>query len=134
VDALFARTYDELERLLTTVGDFCARYGVAEAVVFALQLTAEELFTNLVRHNQGGSDHILFDLERTTDGIVMRLTDHDVDAFDITQAPAVDVTAPLSQRQAGGLGVHLVKTYMDDLVCEYNDRTMRITATKRLEA
>lgn len=133
MEAPFDRAYHDLDRLTAVVREFCARHALSEAVVFALELAAEELFTNLVRHNRGGGSHILFGLERTDDSVIMSLTDYDVDPFDLTQAPSVDVIAPASERRPGGLGLHLVKTYLDDLVYEYTDRTMRITATKRLE-
>jgi serine/threonine-protein kinase RsbW len=133
VEAPFGRAYRDLDRLLAAVREFCTAHAIPAAAAFALELTAEELFTNLVRHNRGGGDHILFGLERTPDGISMRLTDYDVDPVDVTLVPPVVVSLPAEARRPGGLGLYLVKTYMDHLVYEYADRTLRITATKRLE-
>jgi anti-sigma regulatory factor (Ser/Thr protein kinase) len=127
------REISELDEIFGFIDDFFAQRNLEDAGVFAVRLTIEELFTNLVRHNKGGGEHILLNLDITNKTIVMSLTDFDVEPFDITQADPVDVSVPLAERTPGGLGLHLVKSYVDDLEYEYTDRTMRIIATKRLE-
>jgi serine/threonine-protein kinase RsbW len=116
------------------VDGFCAHCGAGDAVSFAVRLVAEELFTNFVKYNRGGGDHVLMELEIQNGVIALSLTDFDVEPFDVTQTPDVDVGAPVEQRQPGGLGLHLVKAYTDEFRYEYHDRTMKVTATKRLEA
>jgi len=127
------REISELDEIFNLIDDFFARQKLNDSGVFAVKLAIEELFTNLVRHNKGGGEHILFNLDVSNKTIVMSLTDFDVEPFDITRADPVDVSAPLAERTPGGLGLHLVKSYVDDLNYEYIDRTMRITAIKRLE-
>jgi anti-sigma regulatory factor (Ser/Thr protein kinase) len=64
----------------------------------------------------------------------VRLTDFDVDSFDPTKAPAIDVEKPLSEWQPGGLGLHLVRQMADTLQYEYVERRSTITFTKALAA
>jgi len=64
----------------------------------------------------------------------VRLTDFDVESFDVTHAPAVDIDKPLSERQPGGLGLHLVRQMADTLHYEYAERRSTITFTKALDA
>jgi len=130
----FARSIEETERLLAAVAAFCRAQGADAGVVFACELAAEELFTNFVKYNRGGADHIDLDLGVDAGMLTLTLTDFEVDSFDPRQAPVVDVTLPASQRRPGGLGLHLVRAYADDLRYEYNERTMRITVMKKLEA
>ncbi len=127
-----ARTIESVAELHDGIGDFCARHEIAESTAFAVQLAVEELFTNLVRHNRGG-ETIQFDIERVGDHLVIHLIDHDVDLFDPAQVPAVDVTAPLAARRPGGLGLHLIHTYLDEVDYDHVDRLLRITAIKVLE-
>ena len=51
----------------------------------------------------------------------MTLTDYDVDPFDVTKAPDVDVTLPIEQRRPGGLGLHLIRRLMDSVDYEYSE-------------
>ena len=127
------REIDQLDGIFVSIEGFCARHAINDSLAFSIKLAVEELFTNLVKYNQGGGDHILLNIEHTDNQIVMRLTDYDVDPFDITQTGPVDVNVPLEERMPGGLGLHLVKSIVDKLTYEYTDRTMRITAIKRLE-
>lgn len=120
--------------MLACVDDFCARSGAGDQATFAIRLVAEELFTNFVKYNRGGGEHILMDLDLTDAVVTLTLTDFDVEPFDVTQTPDVDVTAPAEHRVPGGLGLHLVKAYTDAFKYEYENRTMRVKATKRLEA
>ena len=120
--------------MLSTVDAFCAEHGAGDDVGFAVRLVTEELFTNFVKYNRGGGDHILVGLGLADGVITLSLTDFDVEPFDVTQTPEVDVGAPVEQRQPGGLGLHLVKAYTDEFRYEYSNRTMKVTATKRLEA
>jgi serine/threonine-protein kinase RsbW len=115
------------------VGAFCTASKIGDATAFALKLATEELFTNFVRHNRGGGEHIELELVRTGQEVVLTMTDADVDPFDAVDVPAPDVTLSAQERTPGGLGLHLVRSYMDDLQYSHNDRTLRVTARKRLE-
>ena len=129
-----ARNFEAIAGIHAVIEDFCERRAISESAAFAVNLVVEELFTNLVKYNRGGGQTILLELERADDRLVIRLTDYDVDSFDPAQVPPVDVSAPLATRRAGGLGLHLVRSYVDEFDYEYTDRTMRITAIKILEA
>jgi anti-sigma regulatory factor (Ser/Thr protein kinase) len=61
------------------------------------------------------------------------LTDFDVDEFDVTKAPDVDINRPLSERTPGGLGIHLVRRVTESLSYRYENRTSTIEMVIRLE-
>jgi serine/threonine-protein kinase RsbW len=130
----FERTQDSLDPIFSFVDDFIASNKLSEAVVFPVKLTIEELFTNLVRHNTGGKEHIMIALEKKKSQLIIQLTDFNVDPFDISKVEKVDTDKPLEERAIGGLGIHLVKSIVDKISYEYSNRTMCVTAVKNLEA
>ncbi|MGL6222559.1 MAG: ATP-binding protein, partial [Steroidobacteraceae bacterium] len=77
---------------------------------------------------------ISLSLGHTPDQLTVRITAFDVDSFDVTSAPSVDTTKPLAEREAGGLGLHLVQQMADTLQYDYTERRSTITFTKALEA
>ena len=98
---------------------------------FCLNLAAEEVFTNMVRHNRvGDSDAVALEVEVGEESITLRLTDSDVEPWDPEDAPTVDPGEPVDKRLPGGLGIHLVKASVDKLVYEYEDRQMQVTVVK----
>jgi anti-sigma regulatory factor (Ser/Thr protein kinase) len=78
----------------------------------------EELFTNMVKYNPDNSNDILLDVETSAGGVIVRMTDYDVDAFDVTQPRRVNLDAPLDERTPGGLGLHLIQKMVDSLKYE----------------
>lgn len=102
-----------------------------EETAFCVNLAAEELFTNMIRHNEGRGDHILLELEVSAPRVFFRFTDYDVAPFDPKSVPAVKLDSPLQERNPGGLGVHLVKSVVDRVTYEYQDRAMRVSAEKQ---
>ena len=106
----------ELERLASAVEEFAERESWAPEVVFRVNLVLEELIINVMTH---GSHEGLAEIEVTVtsseDLVSIRLSDNGV-AFDpLTDAPEPEVTGSVEDRHVGGLGVHLVRTMMDNV-------------------
>jgi anti-sigma regulatory factor (Ser/Thr protein kinase) len=128
----FRRDIGSLDEIFSFAGEFETENGIEDSDSYFLDLTLEELFTNLVRHAKGSAD-INIDIELDGDLMTIRLTDRDTGPFDGNSLGDVDTEAPLMEREPGGLGIHLVKKMADSLEYDYDDGTLVVTATKRLE-
>jgi serine/threonine-protein kinase RsbW len=133
MEKTFDRELSVLDDIFVFIDDFIGANSLSDDVAFSVRLAVEELFTNLVRHNSGGGDTINVELTRDGALLVIELTDFDVEPFDITKTSPVDVREALMDRRIGGLGVHLVRSVVDKLTYEYSDRTLRVTAIKKVE-
>ena len=130
----FARDVGALAPIHDFVESFLAAGGIDPEFAFDVDLLIEELFTNMVKYNRGGTEEIEVGLE--ADGTQLRISvrDFGVESFDVTQAPPVDPEMPMSQRRRGGLGLHLVRQIADRVDYEYKDGNSTVTVTKRLES
>lgn len=128
----FARKIDALDDIFEFLHQAGITMGVSTPVKFSMNLVVEELFTNMVKHHREGSKDISVKIDREGDRLQLSLTDFDVDDFDITRVPEVDTTAPLTERQPGGLGLHLVRRMTDNLSYRYENRNRTITASLKL--
>jgi anti-sigma regulatory factor (Ser/Thr protein kinase) len=128
----FKRELRTLDRVFEFVDEFVASNGLGDDVAFPLKLAVEELFTNFVRHNSGGQDSIYISLNKADGRLVIKLKDFDVEPFDGMGAPRVNVRQSLRERKVGGLGIHLIRSLFDTLEYDYKDRTLCVTATKKL--
>ncbi|MCK4548720.1 MAG: ATP-binding protein [Candidatus Krumholzibacteria bacterium] len=128
----FRRDIGALDGLFSFAEEFETENGLDDSESYFLDLTLEELFTNLVRHARG-SDDIDVEIELDGDLMTIRLTDRETKPFDGNSFREIDTKAPLMEREPGGLGIHLVKMMADSLEYDYDDGTLVIMATKRLE-
>jgi len=87
-----------------------------------------------VRYSKMSDAAVDLTLTRIADGVEVTLTDHDVEPFDVTKSPDVDVNLPIGQREPGGLGLHLIRRMVDSIDYEYSkeDRQSRMTFRKTL--
>ena len=131
----FARKITSLDEIFRFLGEFADGHEIDERAALTMNLVVEELFTNMVRHNRGGGDEIVIGLDRADGRLCLELVDTDVEPFDPDSVGAVPVNAGIDERRPGGLGIHLVRSLVDDLQYDYrpDGRRMRISAVKTLE-
>lgn len=133
VSVRLRREIAALDDLFTTVDRFVADERLDEKTGFELAVVMEELFMNAVRHNPRGSGDLRITLRRDSGEIVLTLTDFDADRFDLSSAPSPDLSLPLAARRPGGLGVHLIRSFVDRIEYDWRDREGTITLIKTLE-
>ena len=131
----FRREVDALREIFVFLATFVDGHEIDEKTAFCINLVVEELFTNMVRHNEGGGDRISVSIERRDDRLHLELVDTDVEPFDPATAEVPPIDAGIEERRPGGLGIYLVRKMVDDLNYDYEteNRRMRITVTKTLE-
>ena len=131
----FRREIEALDEIFAFLETFADGQEVDEKTAFCINLVVEELFTNMVRHNEGGGDRITVSIERRDDRLHLELVDSDVEPFDPETVEVPPVDADIAERRPGGLGIFLVQSMVDDLNYDYEPqgRRMRITVTKTLE-
>lgn len=126
----FKRSLSSLEELFDFINDFLARHGIMGKTALELQLAAEEVFANSVEHNSDSAGSIAVELEKAANGVIVHFRDYDVEDFDVSRPPNVDTQAPLEERRAGGLGLHLIHTLMDQVRYTHKNRISTITLVK----
>jgi anti-sigma regulatory factor (Ser/Thr protein kinase) len=123
------RAFTSLDEMFAFLDGCYREHGVDDRAAFCVNLAAEELFTNMVRHNVSDSAAISLETEIDGDRILLRLKDFDVEPFDPEAAPTADVDAPMEKRTPGGLGLHLVRSMVDEVAYAYDAKTREIQVT-----
>ena len=130
--ASFKRSFDSIAAIFAFTAAAASREGIDARVLPTVDLAVEELFTNMVKYNTASTADVRIDVSPIDGGAEVTITDYDADPFDVTQAPTIDVTLPIDQRQPGGLGLHLIRRLLDSIEYDYcaAQRTSRITFRK----
>jgi serine/threonine-protein kinase RsbW len=98
------------------VEDAMTALGIDPATIASTVLAVDEAASNIVTHGyQGQPGDIEIDVQHERIALTICLRDQ-APPFDPTSVPAPDLTAPLEQRVAGGLGIHLIRQTMDKVI------------------
>lgn len=130
------RCYNDLEELETLqhmVAQFCALHGVPRRYQHAFALAIDEAVTNIIRHayEDAARHEITLEVSVAGDQLSARIED-DGREFDFRSHPGVDCTRPIEQREAGGLGIHLIRSLVNRVSYERAGQQNILTLSKRL--
>jgi len=131
----FDRRIAELGPIFAFTAEFFESNQIDSSMLQVVDFTIEELFTNMVKYSRMSKAAVDVRLTPIAGGIEVDLTDHDVDPFDVTSAPDVDVDRPIEERTPGGLGLHLIRRMVDSIEYRYDAdrRQSRTTFRKSLK-
>jgi serine phosphatase RsbU (regulator of sigma subunit)/anti-sigma regulatory factor (Ser/Thr protein kinase) len=119
----FARSFASIDAMVSYSADAAALLGIDRSVLPTVDFVVEELFTNMVKYATGSTRDVRMDVAALDGGVEVTLTDYDVEPFDVTRAPEVDVGAPIDARRPGGLGLHLIRRMVDAIEYRYDAST-----------
>lgn len=122
----------ELKKINHILEVFVKSNNLSSQVLFALNLSIEEILTNIITYGfEDSSEHfILLRLEKE-DGLVNIKIEDDGKPFNPLDYDEPDLDKPLEDREMGGLGIFLVKSYMDDVQYQREENKNLISMTKR---
>ena len=124
----------ELERLSGAISQYCQSSGLSSEILFSLNLSLEEVVANVISYGfEDDHEHIItVRISRTADSIHIEVEDDGIEFNPLEQEPP-DTSAPLEERPIGGLGIHLVRHYMDALQYERHQGKNILSMEKNLE-
>ena len=130
----FKNQLAEIERLGETLTAFAQQQGWSPQFLFETNVAIEELLTNIISY--GYADEQAHDITLRLSDATTELTvemEDDGRPFNPLEQSAPDVTLPLEERKVGGLGIHLVRQFMTDLVYQRTEGENRILLKKKHE-
>ena len=105
----------EISSALDGVEEFCRGLGLATGPALEIRLVAEEVLTNFVRYAHALNEDRVVELRLSAFPESVRLEFRDAGApFNPLDMPLPDLAGPPEKRGIGGLGVHLVKSLVDE--------------------
>ncbi len=128
----FSRNIDELQNIFEFLEMNFQKIPIQQKDQFEMELSVEEIFMNMVRHNSGSSEHIEVTFAGDDKTVVLSLIDNEKVPFDITKTKEVDFEEYFREKKSGGLGIHLVKQFMDSVTFDHQNGVSTIIITKHI--
>jgi len=122
LELTLANELGELERVQAIASPFLEANGISGKTLYVALLALEETLSNVIRHGYADQarHEIAVSVRVRGDEVELAVTD-DGQEFDPLSAPEVDLGVPLEERQAGGLGIHLVRNLTSDVAYRRHD-------------
>lgn len=111
----------DIGALLDFVDGFCEQAAIGPDDQFDLRLAIEEVAANVMMHGyaQRAPGPLEMAICADREQVTVTISDR-AEPFDPEYAPLPDLSAPVEQREIGGLGWHLVKQVVDQLAYRYD--------------
>ncbi len=123
----------QIPQLAGFVEEITESIHLDQQTVMSLNLALEEAVSNVILYAYPKGSSGIVDIEAIVrkDKVDFIITDNGV-PFDPTNAPDVDVTLGVEERQIGGLGIYLVRTIMDSVSYKREEGKNILSMTKNI--
>jgi len=124
----------EVARLAELVDRFGACNGLAEGLIYNVNLCLDELITNTISYGYDDHREHIIAVQVMLENCVLRtVLEDDARAFNPFDAEPPNLARSVEERAIGGLGVHFVRTLMDEVSYRRTSSGNRVELTKRLD-
>lgn len=124
---------DEMRTINAAIEELAEAENWPPDVTFQIGLAVEELGVNIISygHDDDKAHQIEIAITSTSEEITIEIKD-DGHPFDpLSDAPDPDLASSVEDRTVGGLGIHLVRSMMDEVRYQRRDDKNCLTLVKR---
>lgn len=121
---------EAVSELLDRLEAYAEELSLPPAVAHRLALVCEELAANVAMHGadgEGGATYVEIAVDRDADRLCLSVED-DGRAFDPLAHAEPDTGLEVEEREIGGLGIHFVRSLVQDIAYERRGRLNRLSA------
>ena len=124
--------HHELERIVAAIENLAEEDDWPPDLLFRVNLVLEELGLNIMDYGHDDETQD-FEISLTSEGdsVTIEIVDGGRPFDPLSDAPAPDLTSGIADRRIGGLGVHFVRTLMDDVQYERSAGKNRLKMVTR---
>ena len=134
MEIILKNTPEERQRLVKALESFALEHHLPDKAVQAADLALEEHLTNVFTHGYEDETETQAIVRLTRQGEWLQIEVEDNGrAYNPLARPPVDTSLPLEQRPIGGLGIELIRRFMDELNYRRDKDRNILVMRKRLE-
>ncbi len=107
---------DDVARALQEIAGFLESRSLPDRTAYVVTMAAEEILTNVIKYafEAGDSHEITVEVSETDGSVRFTCTDHGREFNPLDAGPPPSPES-LEDSQIGGLGIHLIRSMVDDL-------------------
>ena len=123
---------EELEAIFAAVEEISDKEEWPPDMLFRIKLVLEEMGLNIINYGYDEDDRkIDFMVDCDAEAVTIEISDEGKPFDPLSEVEEPDVDAAMGDRPIGGLGVHLVRTMMDEMHYQRVDGKNLLTLVSR---
>ena len=128
----FPGRFESLDRIREFVVQAAKQAGFDKSATYAVELSVDEAFTNIIEHAYGGEGKGDIDcsVEITDQEFIVILYDQGC-PFDPSKVPVPNHNVPLEELKPRGVGLFLIRKMMDEVQFEFTPERGNILTLKK---
>lgn len=125
---------DEIQKINRFLDEFAREHNLTIQIRQSLNLSLEEVFANIILHGYAQEqDHeIIFYFDYSDSTVFITFEDEGI-PFNPLNVEKPDLDGALEDRTVGGLGIHLVRSLMDQVTYTRKDNKNILTLKKKIK-
>lgn len=125
---------ENLKKIYADTEKFCEDTFADTKTTYALNLSLDEVFTNIVSYGykNDSSKSVDIELEKVGNEIVATVSDTAPRFNPLIDTKSPDINAKLDERDIGGLGIFFVRKNMDKVSYNYKDGKNQLSMTRKI--
>lgn len=133
LDLTIQNQISEINSVNLRFDTFAEEQHIPPSIVGRMHMVFEELLSNIIMHGYSGeNDHdIVIKVQASPQRLKVTIVDDGV-PFNPLDSDTPDITLSLEEREIGGLGVHLVRTMMDNVSYERDGENNVVIVVKNI--
>ncbi len=133
MEARIGNRREDMPVIVAMVERFGAEHKLPSADIHELHVVLDEVLSNIIgyAYGEGERGEILVRMTYRPDEVLVDIEDTGT-AFDPLQVSQPDLTTPLKDRKIGGVGVHFIKSLMDEVAYARLGGINRLRLRKKL--
>lgn len=125
---------EELDTVLDFINGELEEFGCSPKIMMQIAVSVEEIFVNIANYAYApgtGSASIGCEISGEPLSITIEFRDGGT-PYDPLKRKDPDITLSAEEREIGGLGIYMVKNFMDEMSYRYKDGQNILTLKKKL--
>lgn len=132
-----AAKIENMTEIMELVDQFLEEQTCAETIKDQIRIAVEEIFTNIVSYaypdSGSGAVEVSCRIEKESGVPLLKIGFRDWGTpYNPLKRPDPDFAIPFEERRIGGLGIYMVKKFMDHIEYQFEDGCNQLFLTKKL--
>jgi anti-sigma regulatory factor (Ser/Thr protein kinase) len=131
ISKIFPGNFENLEKISEFVKTAAKKAGFDEFTTYTIETSIDEACSNIIEHAYGieniGSIEIT--INETEESLIFTLKDNG-NPFNPDSIPTPDLSSNIDDRDEHGLGLYMMKQWMDEVVFEFKNNSNFLTIIK----